>query len=668
LISGNGREGSYDYDIGGIGLNGGQGPAGVFNNYIGTDVTGTSAIFNSGGGVNGFGDGITFVGAVFDAGSGNPSGGNLLGSFVALGLLDYGQNTFLSGQTYFVGNLCGTDVSGNNPLQADPIGSDTLATFGGPDGYFAQIGGPTALEQNVFSGGGYGRPGYTGDGLHLTGNTLVINNIIGRNKTGDTPLPNTGDGIVVFNGPNKIGGSGDNEQNVIANNDRAGIRVGGGGFYYSSGGERTWISANRIFQNVALGIDLDPNGVNPNDLFDLDEGANRRQNYPLLSPPIFNPNGTVTLTGTLSSAPNTEYVIGFFATQQPDPTQYGEGGFYQGATQVTTDANGNGSFTFTTPDTFTPDVSFTSLAQDPEKNTSEFSCVAGKCFADLDVSLRDDVDPIEAGSTLTYTSVVNNGGPAAAPGVTLTNTLPTLSYNFISATTTQGTCTQSGNQVVCDLGSLDVGATATVTIKITPTQTGRITDKVVVTSVAPDPNPANNQASEDTEVVGTAIIVNRTGDEVDADPNDSVCDVDPNTAENQCTLRAAIQVANARAGRDLIKFDINGTGLHTITPQTALPTITQSALIDATTQPGYSSTPVIELSGAAAGQLVNGLYITGGTTTVKGMAINGWGGYGIFLENGAGNIIESCMIGTNPAGTSALGNALSGIYIKNRFL
>lgn len=644
LISGNDDENST-LNSGGILDVGPSGSLGVYNNYIGTDVTGTIALPNRASMV--IFTGLNYVGAVFGSEGNYTSGGNLILDQMYFYLQD-ASNGAPSGQVYFMGNQVGTDVSGNVALPHPDISS--LAQFISGPTTFTSIGGPNPLERNVFSGS-------SGQGIVVFGPALIRNNVFGRNRAGDTPLPNASDGIRVGNGPLKIGGTGDNEQNVIANN-------GGSGIYIQSG-NGNWISANRIFQNGALGIDLEPLGVNPNDLFDLDEGANRKQNYPQLSPPVFNADGTVTLNGTLNSAPNTRYLIGFFATQTPDPTQYGEGGFYQGSASTTTNAGGYGTFTFTTYYTFTPDISFTAIAQDPDRNTSEFSCIAGKCFSDLDVALKDDVDPIEAGSTLTYTSVINNAGPAAAPNTTFTDTLPSLTYNFISATATQGTCSQSGNGVFCDLGTLDVGGSAIVTIKITPTQTGRITNKVQVASNSPDPNPTNNQATEDTEVTGPAIIVNRTGDEVDAETTDSVCDVDPNTPENQCTLRAAIQVANARTGRDLIKFDIMGAGVHTITPQTALPTITQPVLIDATTQAGYAGTPVIELSGAAAGQLTNGLYITGGTTTVRGLAINRFGGEGIFIQDGAGNIIESCMIGTNPAGTSALGNALSGIFISN---
>ena len=46
------------------------------------------------------------------------------------------------------------------------------------------------------------------------------------------------------------------------------------------------------------------------------------------------------------------------------------------------------------------------------------------------------------------------------------------------------------------------------------------------------------------------------------------------------SLRQAILDANATAGADTIEFNIPGAGVHTITPTTALPGITDAVTID----------------------------------------------------------------------------------------
>ena len=131
------------------------------------------------------------------------------------------------------------------------------------------------------------------------------------------------------------------------------------------------------------------------------------------------------------------------------------------------------------------------------------------------------------------------------------------------------------------------------------------------------------------------------------------------------SLRAAIQHANDPGPRDTITFNIPGAGVHTIRPTTVngLPSLNQPVVIDATTQPGYSGTPLIEISGEDAG-LVSGLVINAGNTVIRGLAINRFQIHGISVPAGTGNIIEANVIGTNPAGTSALPNAGNGIDIR----
>jgi len=64
------------------------------------------------------------------------------------------------------------------------------------------------------------------------------------------------------------------------------------------------------------------------------------------------------------------------------------------------------------------------------------------------------------------------------------------------------------------------------------------------------------------------------------------------------SLRQAIVDSNGSPGPDPIAFDIPGAGLHTISPLTPLPSITDGVTIDGTTEPDYAGTPVVELSGS----------------------------------------------------------------------
>jgi CSLREA domain-containing protein len=173
----------------------------------------------------------------------------------------------------------------------------------------------------------------------------------------------------------------------------------------------------------------------------------------------------------------------------------------------------------------------------------------------------------------------------------------------------------------------------------------------------------------------TTFIVDSTGDEADKTPGDGVCQI---TSADQCTLRAAIEEANAFAGADTINFDISGTGPHTITPDTDLPTITKRVTIDGYTQgdssmgttddatentiplakDGTNAVLKIELDGTNAG-VSNGLLLRGtgaSNSVIRGLVINNFFSFGIYLLGGTGYKIEGNFIGTDPSGTVAESN------------
>src|SRR4029077_9800372 len=136
------------------------------------------------------------------------------------------------------------------------------------------------------------------------------------------------------------------------------------------------------------------------------------------------------------------------------------------------------------------------------------------------------------------------------------------------------------------------------------------------------------------------------------------------------SLRQAILDANSMGG-GTINFNIPGTGVHTISPISALPQITQSVPIDCYTQPGSSvntNPPTIginailhiELSGVNSGSNFGGLIINAPNCTVRGLVINRFVGDGIRVCTD-GNVFEGNFIGTNPAGTMALGNGSGAI-------
>jgi CSLREA domain-containing protein len=156
-----------------------------------------------------------------------------------------------------------------------------------------------------------------------------------------------------------------------------------------------------------------------------------------------------------------------------------------------------------------------------------------------------------------------------------------------------------------------------------------------------------------------SFVVDSVGDEDDAAPGDGVCA----TPVATCTLRAAIDEANALTGPDTIDFAIPGSGVQTIQLTTSLPQLTDTTggmFIDGYTQPGASvnTDPLADnaqLMVAIRGtgpDGVDGLRILSAGNTVRGVSLFNLRRpiymYGVQAHD---NTIIGCFIGTNGSGT-----------------
>ena len=190
-----------------------------------------------------------------------------------------------------IGNCFGTDVSCTTAT------SWTFNDFWGIN--IEDNASNVLVDRNVVVGS---RNGGIRIGLAFT--STLTNNFVGVGRDGRS-LPNGAYGILVMNRStrNRIGPG-----NTIANNP-VGVRV------QDSGTDNNTVTRNSIFANGGLGIDLDPNGVNPNDVGDGDSGANQQLNFPLL--------GTATSTSVRGTACAGCVVEVFVADS--DPSGYGEG-------------------------------------------------------------------------------------------------------------------------------------------------------------------------------------------------------------------------------------------------------------------------------------------------------------------------------------------------------
>lgn len=103
-------------------------------------------------------------------------------------------------------------------------------------------------------------------------------------------------------------------------------------------------------------------------------------------------------------------------------------------------------------------------------------------------------------SDATFTIVVTNQGPETALNIQATDVLPS-GFTFVSATSSIGVVTNSGNTVTASLGDLAAGSSASVSFVATAGNLGAKTNEFVVTTASSDPNSANNAASGVVQVV-----------------------------------------------------------------------------------------------------------------------------------------------------------------------
>ena len=140
------------------------------------------------------------------------------------------------------------------------------------------FGGTTAGARNVVCANGTA-------GLRIISNgNSILGNFIGVGADGTTSLGNAANVDIQTGSNNIIGGVGAGEANIIANGtNAAGVAIRAlSGF---SGGRGNIVRGNSIFNNIspAPGIDIDADGVTPNDSKDSDTGTNDLQNFPIIT-------------------------------------------------------------------------------------------------------------------------------------------------------------------------------------------------------------------------------------------------------------------------------------------------------------------------------------------------------------------------------------------------
>jgi uncharacterized repeat protein (TIGR01451 family) len=127
---------------------------------------------------------------------------------------------------------------------------------------------------------------------------------------------------------------------------------------------------------------------------------------------------------------------------------------------------------------------------------------------DLEVDKRASHSTVTVGQRLTYTIVVTNNGPGAAADAKLTDTF-TRRASVVSVRTTTGSCTKA-IPLTCSLGTIESGASVTITVVIKPRQSGRgQRNAASATGNGSDATPDNNLDTVDVTVRKVALRLSK---------------------------------------------------------------------------------------------------------------------------------------------------------------
>ena len=614
----------------------------IEGNFIGSNIDG-SVLLGGGGMVN-----------VINSSTGNTIGGTApgAGNVIAGGILVQQS----SSDTTVQGNFIGVDVTGAVPWGVDGSGVfvDTPNNI---------IGGTVPGARNIISG--------LRRGIKLTASgagTLIQGNYIGTDVSGSLDIGHTSTGIIVNSSGNTIGGSAAGAGNVISGNGTPGS-FDGYGILIGDGGANNNIQGNYIgtdstgtagLGNSNAGIRIVAFGTpaTGNIIGGTVPGAGN----------VISANGK---QGVFISGPKATDIIlqgNFIGTDVSGTAPLGNA--LEGVTISTSNITVGGSASGA-PNKIAFNGRIGVLVPTGTGNAIRSNSIFSNAGLGIDLSFdgvtANDVGDGDTGANNLQNFPVLTSATSNVVGTDIDGTLNSAANTtFKVEFFLNSVCDPSGyGEGETLLGSITVltdggGYASFIATFGTAVPVGQF-----ITATATDPANNTSEFSVCRTVVAAPppFVVNST-----ADPGNGVCDV------TECTLREAIIAANVHSGPDIIAFNIPGSGTHTIKPASALPTIGGPLVIDGYTQPGAgpntnppalgsNATLKIELDGTSVVTFTNGLRISGGGSTVRGLVINRFTGSGIRIDQLGANVIEGNFIGTDVTGTLDLGNNAVGVFI-----
>jgi len=343
------------------------------------------------------------------------------------------------GNSYFTGSTNSRNFPTASPFQA--------ANGGGSDAFVAKINpAGSALSYSTYFGGNGNDTG-RGIAVNDAGQVFITGSTVSSNLPTKNPL------LPAY-------GGGSNDAYV------AKFNAAGSALEYSS-----WLGGTGNDNGSAIAVDGAGNAYVV--------GETGSANFPLVDAPQTQLKGTDAFVAKLNPAGASLLYSTFLG-----------GASTEAGNAIAVDSTGNA---YVVGNTFSEDFpTVTPLKPNLRGDADGFITKLG-VETDLAIAKTASRNPVLVNNNFSYTLTATNNGPSAATGVVVMDQLP-AGINFVSATSSQGSCANNAGTVTCNIGNLAVQGKAAVTLTVAPTQAGSITNLAAVRGNETDSSQTNNQA------------------------------------------------------------------------------------------------------------------------------------------------------------------------------
>ncbi|NML24397.1 cadherin domain-containing protein [Zoogloea dura] len=582
-------------------------------------------------------------------------------------------NNYTSAAIYINSGSDGNTIAGNYLGGLDASGNQIAVTSSSYTVFVAgannHIGGNTTADRNVISSGTSGNYGILIFGAAANGN-IVSGNYLSTDASGNTAFSTSTTPVSIQGNAsdNVVGGAGAGAGNVIAsaNNLPVYISQGSGNVVQ---GNRIGVSASGThWSGSDAGVRVDSGTVSILDNWIA--GGTRGIWLNSSSGSVIQGNRIGTdLAGTANWGPSQYGILIQGSNNLVGGTGAGQGNIVANSNQSGGANDGIGVLSGTG----------NALLGNSIFGTKSASGALGIDLAGDGVTANDSLDADSGANNLQNYPVLTLAKTDGSGQVSVSGSLNSTasSYFRVELFANPGASSTGYGEGQIYLGFVNVATDASGNAAFSSTLSAAIPIGYTLSATATKSSSTYDTFTDTSEFARDAVALSETQGTITVDTAADTADGDTTSlstllankgADGKVSLREAITAANNTANgslADLITFSISASGVQTISLSSALPGITDAVIINGATEPGYAGSPLIAIDGGNS--IGNMLTLGTGSSgsTLRGLNLQNFTGYGIYINGSSNNTIAGNYLGTNAAGDAPAGTSTNPIVINN---